>query len=361
MAGSSLFSVADPGRGSFPGTGVSDPGYIPSSETTRNRISRKEIKPSNGKCLDLRGGKTQAKGVAGNRINHRSTSAPLTVVTANVRNSGADDGIHAWPLRKDALLAHLRALSPDILGVQEALADQHDALVAAFPAHHAIGVGRDDAQRQGEFASLLLRKSAFELAGSGHFWLSPAFDVIGSIGWDAQITRICTWAFVRHKATGGALLVANTHFDHIGVKAREESALLLSARLHTLARTGAVSPSVAGASAPAPILLLGDFNCEETTPAYRTFLAAGFFDTYRMLHPRPEANELTDHGFRGAIEGRRIDFIFHTRGLRAIAARIDRTQIAPARYLSDHYFVTAVLQYDSTLPPEHGGGAVGAV
>ena len=55
--------------------------------------------------------------------------------------------------------------------------------------------------------------------------------------------------------------------------------------------------------------------------------------------------ELTGfNGFKGGTVGSRIDFIFHTADFTATAAAIDRTSRA-GRYPSDHYPVTAVLQF----------------
>ena len=265
--------------------------------------------------------------------------AALVVVSANLRTSSAPDGDNAWALRKTGALALLRGLSPDVLGVQEALAGQHDAVAAAFPGYMAVGGGRDDGGRKGEFSSLFLRKSRFELLNSGQFWLSPTPEVPGSMGWDAAYPRICSWARVRDRRGGRQLLVANTHFDHLGVLAREQSAKLIVARLR--AEAGMRNP---GAAAP-PILLLGDFNSDEYGSAYRTLLDAGLVDAYRAVHPRIAADELTFHAFKGLTAGRRIDFIFNSPALRAVDATIERAPIAPGRFPSDHYFVAARLQW----------------
>ncbi|HEY5972131.1 MAG TPA: endonuclease/exonuclease/phosphatase family protein [Pseudoxanthomonas sp.] len=262
----------------------------------------------------------------------------LTVVSANLRLSSAADGDNAWPLRKAGALALLRGLSPEVLGVQEALADQHDAVAAALPGHLEVGGGRDDGKRKGEFSSLFLRQARFELLDSGQFWLSPTPEVPGSMGWDAAYTRICTWARVRDRRNGRELLIANTHFDHRGVLAREQSARLIVARLRDV---GARNPDTA---AP-PILLLGDFNSDEHSNAYRTLRDAGLADAYRSVHPQAAADELTFHDFKGATLGRRIDFIFNSADLRAVDATIDRTPVAPGRFPSDHYFVTARLEW----------------
>jgi endonuclease/exonuclease/phosphatase family metal-dependent hydrolase len=58
-----------------------------------------------------------------------SESAPaqeLRVMTFNIRYGTAADGADAWPLRKSALIDHLRSAAPDLLSLQEALRAQID-------------------------------------------------------------------------------------------------------------------------------------------------------------------------------------------------------------------------------------------
>ena len=63
----------------------------------------------------------------------RATDTPaaageLRVMSFNIRNSGAKDGADAWPKRKETFFKTIEAYDPDLLGVQEVLADQHDQL-----------------------------------------------------------------------------------------------------------------------------------------------------------------------------------------------------------------------------------------
>ena len=45
-----------------------------------------------------------------------------------------------------------------------------------------------------------------------------------SVGWDAALPRFCTYAKFRDKKSGENFWVFNTHFNHVGERAREESA-----------------------------------------------------------------------------------------------------------------------------------------
>jgi endonuclease/exonuclease/phosphatase family metal-dependent hydrolase len=278
-----------------------------------------------------------------------SLQVPLRVMSFNVRTSGATaDGINAWPNRKELCLSTIRAFAPDLLGTQEVMADQHAAL-ASLPDMQIVGVPREDGISKGEWSALLFRSSRFELLSSGTFWLSETPEVAGSKSWDTSLTRICTWARLRERSTGREILCANTHFDHRGVLARENSAKLLAARLPQL-------------TDGAPIILIGDFNSTDTTPAYQALTKADaspapqtstktgaspalFADSYREIHPQASPDEATFHAFTGKTAGSRIDFIFHTSQLQAVDAQILRTPATNGVFPSDHYPVTAMLRW----------------
>ncbi|MBL9189702.1 MAG: endonuclease/exonuclease/phosphatase family protein [Opitutaceae bacterium] len=267
-----------------------------------------------------------------------SAAAPaeLRVMSYNVRLSSANDGEDAWAKRIELFFAPIPAFAPDLIGFQEVLADQHDAIVARLGDLAFSGVARNDGKRSGEWSLVGYRRERFELLDSGTFWLSETPEVAGSKSWDAAITRICSWVRLRDRTSGRDFVFANTHFDHRGTIARLESAKLLSARLPKLAAGG-------------PAILVGDFNINEDTPAYGEFVrptapgAIRWIDAYRAVHPVRSPEEASFNGFKGTVKGSRIDFVFHTDHFTARSATIDRMSRA-GRYPSDHYPVTAVLR-----------------
>ena len=96
-----------------------------------------------------------------------------------------------------------------------------------------IGVGRDDGKQKGEYTALFFDKTKFSVLEESTFWLSDKSDMI-SVGWDASMERICTYGLFEHNATGKSIWVFNTHFDHIGVIAREKSAELIISKIKGL-------------------------------------------------------------------------------------------------------------------------------
>ncbi len=261
--------------------------------------------------------------------------ASLRIMSFNIRNSGSADGINAWPNRREHYLQTIRDFAPDIVGTQEVLADQYEAL-ASLSDMRILGVARDDGARKGEWSALLFRASRFELLASGTFWLSETPDVSGSKSWDAALPRICTWARLRDRVGGREVLCANTHFDHRGKLARANSARLLAGRLPQLA-------------AGAPVILIGDFNSTDNSEAHGVLTnadsGAAFADSYRSIHPQVSADEATFHAFTGRTAGSRIDWILHTPQLRTEGAQILRTPAINGVYPSDHYPVTAIMEW----------------
>ena len=263
-------------------------------------------------------------------------AAPLRVMSFNIRYANKADGADAWSQRTELFFATVNAFGPDLIGFQEVIAVQHDALTARLTDYTLVGVARDDGQRKGEWSPIAYRKSRFTAVDQGNFWLSETPEVIGSKSWDAAITRICSWVRLRETATGREFLFANTHFDHKGVVARQEASRLISARLPLIA-------------AGLPAILTGDLNIDEDNPAYAVLTrptapnAIRWIDAFRAVHPTRTPDELTFTAFKGGTAGSRIDFIFHTADFTATAAAIDRTS-RDGRYPSDHYPVTAVLR-----------------
>ncbi|MEW6198152.1 MAG: endonuclease/exonuclease/phosphatase family protein [Planctomycetota bacterium] len=257
--------------------------------------------------------------------------APFRVMSFNIRTADADDGVNAWPPRREVVVATIQAHAPDILGLQEVLASQGDELRAALPDYGFVGVGRDDGQQAGEFVPILYRRQRLTLLEAGHFWLSDQPTQPGSVGWDAALPRMATWARLRcNDAPWHEIHVVNTHLDHRGAQARLESARLLRRLVESLGGL--------------PILLLGDFNCPPGSAPYRV-LTAGRGDLAELSDAHAAAGNVgTYHAFTGQPGVGRIDWILVNRRLRTLTADVDRAQ-RDGRYPSDHFPVVAEISF----------------
>jgi endonuclease/exonuclease/phosphatase family metal-dependent hydrolase len=259
-------------------------------------------------------------------------------MTFNIRYGTAPDGDDAWPHRRELVLRVVRDFDPHVLGVQEALKFQLDAIEQELRQYGRIGVGRDDGGEAGEYSAILYDRRRLAPLDQGTFWLSDTPEVPGSTTWGNRITRIATWARFADRTSGANFYVFNTHFDHESQPSRERSALLVLERI-------AARPPPAE-----PIVLMGDFNAGEDNPAFQTLLtfrrgasdATRFVDTFRAVHPSV-TNVGTFHGFRGAAGGAKIDAILVSPEWAALDAAIVRTS-ENGRYPSDHFPVTATLR-----------------
>ena len=228
---------------------------------------------------------------------------PLRVMTFNLRYDTPSDGPNAWPNRRDWVAALVRFHAPDALGVQEALAHMLADLDARLPGFARVGVGRADGREGGEFSAILYRTDRLKLLDSGTFWLSPTPEVAGSKGWDAAIERVATWARFRDRRTGCRHLHLNTHFDHVGEQARQESARLIRRRLAALAGGD-------------PVVMTGDLNADPTSAPYRILTRDTIDGAIGPLRDAYVASRDGHYGptstwteFRAIEPGRRIDYV----------------------------------------------------
>jgi endonuclease/exonuclease/phosphatase family metal-dependent hydrolase len=252
---------------------------------------------------------------------------PLPVMTFNIRYGTAPDAENAWPHRHDMVLEELKTQSPQILGLQECLRDQLDAIVEKFPQLSAVGIGREK-DGAGEYSPILYDRTRFDLLAAETFWLSDTPKVRASKSWGNNITRICTWARLLERDTNRVIVVMNTHWDHESQPSRIESGKLIAKR-------------IAEFDADEPLILMGDFNVGPGDPAREPLTKLGLRDSFVDLHP-DKANEGTFHAFTGKATSDKIDAILVSKQWQVTSAEILRTE-RDGVFLSDHYPVTATV------------------
>ncbi len=191
----------------------------------------------------------------------------FTAMTYNIRLDIPQDGDTNWANRKNNMFALLDFYQPDIFGIQEGLPHQVENLKNALPAYSVLGEGRDG-KNTGEHSSIFYNTNRFEVLQNGTFWLSETPKVV-SKGWDAALNRICTYALFLDLKTQRKFWVFNTHFDHVGTVARENSVALIH---ETIQKYNTMHY---------PVVLMGDFNLEpDSSPI--AFLKARYSDTKRL-------------------------------------------------------------------------------
>ena len=244
----------------------------------------------------------------------------MNIMSYNIRYNNPGDGVNAWPNRKDWVKELVAYHDTDILCVQEALKEQVDYLLKDSP-FELEGVGRDDGQTKGEYTAILYNKDRFRKQQSGTFWLSETPEK-PSKGWDAHIIRICTWVRLRDRQTQKEFYVFNTHYDHMGVIARERSSELIVKKITQIA-------------GKLPVILTGDLNTVPETQPIKV-LEAYLKDAKNVSKAKPYGPEGTFNGFKfDAGLKERIDYIFVNDRVevRKFAVLSDSKDL---RYPSDH-------------------------
>lgn len=170
------------------------------------------------------------------------------VMTFNVRTFNLDNANNpndSIPLRAPLMLKLIEDEAPDIIGVQEWLTfHEFELNETLLETYGYVGVGRLDGGIIGEMTAVFYRKKRFEMVSTDTFWLSETPDR-PSVGWDANIPRICTTLILNDLESGKTISVSNTHLDHQGPLAREYGTKLVVER---------------ACESEHPAILMGDFN-----------------------------------------------------------------------------------------------------
>lgn len=249
----------------------------------------------------------------------------LTIMSYNVLIHGS--GKHTAWRRAGGVVSVLRGHMPDSFGVQEADEKWQKYLKKNLPEYAAVGLGRNN-DLTGEACLVFFRKDRYELVRSHTFWLSDTPEY-PSTGWDGRFNRVATFAVLRDKKTGFTYAHLNTHFDHIGVAARENAVPLVAETIRQL---------------QLPCVMTGDLNEHESSRMYQMIGENGLRDTKYLAETSDTGG--TYHGYREPDfweNDTPIDFIFVNDFCQSVAEyRILKDRIK-GEYPSDHFPVLARL------------------
>jgi endonuclease/exonuclease/phosphatase family metal-dependent hydrolase len=242
--------------------------------------------------------------------------------------------VNNWENRKNIVFSTLKRESPDVIGFQELTPEQHHFLSDNMKKYHWHAVGRKDGKFEDEITAIYFKKE-YEVLADSTLWLSESPAEIGSKSWDAALYRTVSWVILKEKKSGQTFMVVNTHFDHIGKIARENSAKMIV----NLIKDN--NPGI-------PVIVLGDFNTISTEPPYQ-ILTGQWANTFHMkdakdISEKPhKGGEFTYNGYK-EDEGKIIDFIFVSDGIHVISHRyLDVRQ--GQLFISDHYPVEVVIKF----------------
>nr|WP_299175181.1 endonuclease/exonuclease/phosphatase family protein [uncultured Allomuricauda sp.] len=258
-----------------------------------------------------------------------SLNAQKSIMTYNIRYNNPGDKENWWENRKQEVADLIQHYNPDILGIQEGLHDQVTYLGNTLENFSFVGVGRDDGKQKGEYAAIFFNKKNLELVNTKTYWLSETPDRI-SVGWDASMERIVTYAKFKDKGTKKITHVFNCHYDHIGKLARENSSKLV---LELIKKMGIANERVA---------VIGDLNSHpEESPIQ--ILKTQLQDGYEISVASAYGPVGTFNGFNPNEKlTRRIDYIL-TKNLKVETFRTIDDRRKNGLYPSDHLPVLVTL------------------
>lgn len=252
------------------------------------------------------------------------SSDAFRVATYNIR-CPVDKTPNSWAERVGRVKALIQRHNFDLIGLQEATADQSDDLLT--PGWAYVGCGRSDGKRGGEASGILYKQARFDLNASDTFWLSETPDVAGSKSWNTACTRICTWVKLTDRVTGHQFMLFNTHLDHKSAAARKNGMELILSRIAESARG-------------LPVIFTGDMNARP--------------DSVPIILARAQLKDAADcsiterTGPKGTFNGFRfnephkatIDYIFVSAEIKVLThATLDDSE--NGLYPSDHFPVAA--------------------
>lgn len=254
----------------------------------------------------------------------------MKIATFNLRFDNKRDSGNLWVDRAPVVSALIRFHDFDIFGTQEGLKNQLDDISNTLEEYTRYGAGRDDGKEKGEHSAIYFKKSQFKLLDKGDFWLSETPDK-PSLGWDATCcNRIASWVYLQHTRSGKKFYFFNAHFDHQGMKARKESALLILKKIKEIAKNQ-------------PAIFTGDLNGSQKSEWYLSLANSGtLIDSYTQVK-YPYVNNASFNAF-GAAKGSKeiIDHIFTTKQFTVSKWGI-LTDTYFGKFPSDHFPVLAYI------------------
>ena len=260
-------------------------------------------------------------------LNARLHAAPqpqsLRAMSYNIRcgSCESENDVNHWSRRKFLVADVIRQSRADVVGLQEVELFQARSLAALLGDFDWVGVGRDDGADKGEMNAVFVRRSAFSIDSYRTLWLSETPEKV-SVGWDAALNRTVTIANLKSKTTGRSVSFLNTHFDHLGERARQESAALIARIL-------------VGLGNETPKILTGDLNATPNFQGYES-LTLAMRDAAVATRTPATGGGITFNGFGLDLKpGNKIDYVF----------------VSPGHEVKSHQVITTL--YDGLYPSDH--------
>ncbi len=284
----------------------------------------------------------------------------IRVVTANLRQlwgttevDNSETDLDSWIYRKDICRDVLLAQKAEIYCFQECRMSHLEHFMAAMPgfAFYALRVpSGPNMYPSNPGNAIFYSTERFDLLEADGFWLSGTPQAPQTAYPDCLSVRFANWVKLKDKNTNRVFKVWNLHLDH---QTGTAGGVLRGKQIKVLLDAADAEP------AGSPQILTGDLNSAPVfTPeyaAYKQLTDNDWTDTWTELGNSENSHGTTNGNFAGTTSSNKIDYIFHRGKFRATRAEIItdfRAVESVNRYPSDHYFVSADIEFDTS------GGAI---
>lgn len=248
-----------------------------------------------------------------------NSSEILNIMSYNIRLDVKSDGVNQWNNRKEGIVSLIEEERPDILGIQEALPNQIEYLSKQLDEYAMIGEGRDGGDN-GEYSAIYYKNKKLRVLKSSTFWLSETPEK-PSIGWDAALNRITTFGVFKIINSNKKIVIYNSHFDHKGKKARENSAEVI---LNHIKENNFLKNS---------IILMGDFNAIPTDTPIK-LLSENLEDSFNTFPIKKPLGTFNAFDLSSKLP-KRIDYIF-SKNIEVLEYKHIHKKLTTKLWPSDH-------------------------
>jgi len=250
------------------------------------------------------------------------------IVTLNVKIDSPEGFAKRLPL----IIEKINYESPYVICFQEMSDAMCSQIMEGLPQYAFVGGGRNT-DRLGEGTPIAYMKGKILISEFHTRWLSDKPYVPASTfgGDQSGCPRIYTFGLFTHTESRLTFRIYNTHFDHVGSKARFKEAKMLKKEI------------IADSSFfPYPYILCGDLNAMPNTREIKHIsdsdgfndLTDGFVQTFNNFGK--EINFETES---------KIDYIFVSNEIKCRECHL-WCEDKDGLYLSDHYGISADLELD---------------
>ena len=262
-----------------------------------------------------------------------SHSQDIKLMTYNIRYDNPNDGENNWHNRKETLVNQILFYKPDIIGTQEGLEHQIHYINDNLKSYKYVGIARahNNVSGKGEFSAIFYNTDKYAFLINETFWLSKTPEK-PSRGWDASLNRICTYVLFKSNTSGERFWIFNTHFDHMGKKAREKSAELILENINSINKENL------------PLFLMGDFNLIPAELPIQ-LIVEQLNDSREISQQSPFGPEGTYNGFDVCKRPeKRIDYIFVSKNKITVKKYGVLANVKDQKYPSDHFPVFIIAE-----------------